>query len=122
MNLQDPRFEASEEGDCLFIVYRDEINLKKQVLLVDAIARLADAKGLRKVIVDTRGNPVNFTLLDRHEAAIYAAGKFGARLAVAYIIDKEQLTGIVEDTAQNRGGNLRIFTEEGPARMWIEGR
>ena len=51
---------------------------------------------------------------------LIAAKKFQNKITLACIIDKREVTGIVENTSFNRGGTgLKIVTTEKEAMDWI---
>lgn len=105
------------------IEYKDVINFNNQMRLADSVYDLFVSSGKSKFIVNTKGCPTQFSVFERFEVAAYLAKKFLNNVTIAYIIDKENLFGIAENTARNRGGaGVRIVTTEEDALAWIEKR
>jgi hypothetical protein len=116
----DPIIEISEIGDCIRIEYRDLISFEKQMRLVDMIFDLYAKRKKSKFIVNTKGCPIEYSIVERYQVGAYLAEKFKSHVAIAYIIDKRNLTGIAENAAQNRGGTrIKIVTTEEDALAWV---
>lgn len=117
----DPIFEITEMDSYTRIDYRDLISMEKQIRLIDIIYAMHLSKGYSKFIVNTQGCQIRYSILERHQVAIYLAEKLKSNVAVAYIVDKNNLTGVVENSSRNRGGSrIKITDSADDALNWIK--
>lgn len=115
-----PILDVLESDRHIRILYRDIIDYPNQRKLLDRVFELYQGTGKSRFIVDTRGCEVNYSVLERHKIGEYVAEKFKNNITLACIIDKKEVTGIVENTSFNRGGTgLKIVTTEKEALEWI---
>ena len=119
----NPEIEVADAGEYIRIRFRGLINAASQTRLIDSVCGIQTDTGKGRFIIDARGCPVDYPLIERYRIAGYVAEKFGSAISAAYIIDAEHNTGLVENAAQNRGGTgIRIVTSELDALDWIRGR
>lgn len=114
------KIEIADSDDHVRIEYRDLISMENQKRLIDIIHDMHVSGGKSKFVVNTKGCPIIYSVIERHQVAVYLAEKLKMDVAVAYIIDKANLTGIVENASHNRGGSrVKISLMEDEALDWI---
>lgn len=88
-------------------------------VLVDRISVEVAARGRRRVLADVRSMSGALPDMDRFEIGVYAAEKLTGveRFAVLASVE-HRINRFFEDTARNRGLQVRVFLDEAEALAW----
>jgi hypothetical protein len=73
-----------------------------------------------RVLADLRGVEQDVPGYDRFILGEYYAKEIRYKLKMAVVGPPERITGFFEDVAVNRGGNVRIFSDEQSALRWLK--
>jgi len=88
---------------------------------------------LQRVIAETRSQNTWRVLLDvthgrsplgafdKYEIGVQLAGTADRRMILAVVARAEEVDHFFETVARNRGGAVRVFTDEGAALQWLLG-
>ena len=81
----------------------------------------SQATGLTRILIDGRGIAGLVSIADRYELATSLATMAGSRLRVAILVSPENMfTKTLEDTARNRGAQVRTTDSLGEALAFLE--
>ena len=105
------------EGDVLRVVATGPASLKLMKRLLDQVADEIKARGSKKVLVDLHELTGRLSNLERYQIGEYAVGRI--RVKIAVIAPAGLVNHLGETVAVNRGVNVRVFTEEIPAVVWL---
>jgi hypothetical protein len=116
----DLDIDVADAGEYVRIRFKGIINPGSQMRLVDRICEINAVTGKGRFLVDARGCTIDYPMIERYRIGVYAAEKFGTAISAAYIIEQQHNTGLVENTAQNRGSaGVRIASTELDAIEWL---
>lgn len=87
--------------------------------LIDEIGLYCQEQQVSHVLVDMGKTTAPTTNLVRHKIGEYMAEKFGSRLKIAILIRADQIIGVLEDTAVNRGARVLVTGSENKAVEWL---
>jgi SpoIIAA-like len=73
-----------------------------------------------RVLADLRGVEQDVPGYDRFILCEYYAKEIRYTLKTAVVGPPERITGFFEDVAVNRGGNVRVFSDEQSALRWLK--
>jgi len=80
----------------------------------------ADKRKCRNLLVDAREISFPDTEATRFFSGERWAKLFDARFRAAFIVRPALYNGVAELVARNRGANVAVFFEDGPARKWLD--
>lgn len=97
--------------------YENTAEIKEKM---DDLAGIADSFNVYTIIIDFSYVKGEMTALEKFEMGEYAARLWGFRLKVALIYRAGENTGMFENVAVNRGGNIRVVSSMQEAIEWLE--
>jgi hypothetical protein len=91
------------------------------------IAFLEEARGYAErtqvffFLFDLRDSREGMNVADKYNLGIFLAEMFGARFRAVALLQRDQITGFLENVSRNRGAvQFRITHDEAEAREWLE--
>lgn len=85
------------------------------------VVKACEASGLTRILVDGRGIPDPVPISDRYDLATLLASLGAGRLRMAIVVSPENMyTKTLEDTATNRGLNVRTTASLDEAMDYLE--
>jgi hypothetical protein len=120
MHNQEQQFKLSFPGDYVRVTCSGILNknayLDLITLLQDGAAKW---NGITRYFVDIRGAIHNISVLEQYELAVIAAEKWANFRAVTLVKSDMVLTGLYENTANNRGLKTLVTGDEAQALEWL---
>jgi hypothetical protein len=110
----------SEDGSYLRITVAGAFSLSIAEAMIGELLPVALQAGVFKVLVDVRLQERQLDTLSAHEIGIALVQPALRHFAIAVLTpDPLALPHHIETVANNRGGNVRYFNDEGAALAWL---
>lgn len=119
--MSELSYVVQAAGDRLHVNVRGDFNPDALFRMVDEIESRCSEAGLSRAFVDFREVGPPKSEFHRFAVGSYVAQRMQYRVRVAILWRKEYVTGLLENSALNRGGLLRVFETEAEADAWLAG-
>lgn len=116
MNLE---VHYKETPDYLLATFNgtwEEFNTKQEI---EALREEALKRGKTRLLLDVRNLESPKDVMTRYKTGVNIAKFWGYPLKVAAFANAEQITGIPETVAVDRGASFAVFPEEAAAIEWL---
>jgi hypothetical protein len=112
------------DGDILQVSITGDLSLVEAAAAQSNTARIANERGVRKVLVDLRGTSPSLSTVEYFEFASSFVELFPRETRHGVVFDPETYPAedahFLETVARNRGAVLRMFSDLDEARDWLD--
>lgn len=108
------------QGDHLWIEVTASYSFKRLIVTIHEVAEHCQREKLNKVLIDLRnmnGNPNTF---ERYLLGLEIARTWGPQIRAAILVRPEISSRMTENTAVNRGAQIRVKSRLDEALEWLE--
>lgn len=123
------QLQTDATGACLLALVTGDFEVGHAIAIQQRLFEAARRAGLSSLLIDVRGLRGTPLVMHRYKLSLSVAEEsrklalaLGAGARVAFLGYEPQIAQdhFGEDVAVNRGANMRVFTDEGEARAWLQ--
>ena len=110
-----------DKGSYLLVEFFGEFSVENGKQCVDSMTRACESRDRSKVMLDCRRMTGMMSIFDRFQVAEYGASK-QRQIRQLALLNREEIVqpdNFVENVADNRGMNMKIFTKFDEAELWL---
>jgi hypothetical protein len=107
-------------GDYLLVEAGGTYSLKYMLATIHEVAEHCRRENLNKVLVDLRTMQGNPNIFERYLLGIEIVRAWGQGIRAAIVVRAEITNRMTENTAVNRGAQIRVKTSTAEALQWLE--
>lgn len=112
--------EYENRGTYLFVQVAPRYSPGKIEAYLTEIKSRCESENMDRVCIDLTNTAENLDTMDRYEIGKAMAEIFGTKIRIATVNKPQNVTYLAENTAVNRGGTMKVFTDLQAAVTWLE--
>lgn len=107
------------EGSCHWITVEGALSFDQMLSLLHVLGVESETRGLRTLLLDLRAVESAFQAQELAVAGREIAASFVHLRKLALLVPPNRVTGVSEHVAQREGMNMRVFSAERDALVWL---